>query len=661
MLQRPTPALSAARLLPFPALIAVLALTAIVYWPGLHGPFLLDDGPNLQPLNDWLSGRVGWLSVVFENTSGLFGRPVSMATFVANTALFGVDSWWFKFVNLAIHLINGLLVYLLFSSLVRHGALTRNAERHSHWPACLGAAIWLLHPLFASTVLYVVQRMAMLSALFSLLALIAYLHGRHAWLEQRRRSAFVLLGFVVPLCTILAVFSKENGILAPALCAIIELIVFRPVCDSRRGAWSKAFIGLVLVLPAVAAVILSMAHFPLIAAGYSSRSFTLAERLMTETRVLWDYIGAIVIPGGPKLGFYHDDIPISHGLFDPATTLLATCAWLFVIAFAWRLRERIPALSLGLGIFLVGQALESTVFPLVIYFEHRNYLPAVGAIWAILGVIWFVADRIRPRLRSASGIFSTAAIALLLVLATGTSSRAHVWMSDRNIIDQALLVHPNSTGAHLDSVLWSLNQQPPLFDRARRDAVWLQQSADPNTRRVGAIEHAVIDCKSTGGVDPTLVRLIFDSPPGLYAEDLLFSFESLSDTIAEHPCAGLAPVQMANSLSEMLNRWESETGIAASWRLRFRAANLYMAADRNADAIEQAKLAYYKGSPTVSATVMIAGVLIFCGNTADSTYILDAVEPRLRSSDHIAFQIIADDRDKIRKLQQSHTSSGTRP
>lgn len=658
-LRRLTPAFSRAHL-PILSIIAALALTAIVYWPGLNGPFVLDDGSNLEELNDWLTGRVGWLSIVFENDSGLLGRPLSMATFVANAALFGVDSRWFKFVNLSIHLVNGILVYLLFASLMRHGASTWGPERESRWSACLGAAIWLLHPLFASTVLYVVQRMAMLSALFSLLAMLAYLKGRDAWTNRRRRKACVFLGIVVPLCTALAALSKENGVLAPALCAVIELIVFRPAPGSRRGAWSKAFIGTVLVLPAIAAIMLTLARFPLITAGYSGRPFTLTERLLTETRVLWDYIGAIIMPGGPRLGLYHDDFPISHGLFDPATTLFAIGGWFAIIAIAWRLREIIPGMALGLGIFLVGQALESTVFPLMIYFEHRNYLPAIGAILAILSILTFAALRIGSALRHAAQIFGAAALILVAVLAAGTSLRAQVWTDQRLIVAQALLTHPNSLGARFDSIALAMYRHPPAIDEARKDADWLRKSTRPNPRRIGNIERALIDCTATAQVDPHLVQQVFDGQPGPYEEDLIRSFEMLSDRIGTHPCAGLSPGQMADELNAMLDRWQTANGISPPWRLRFRAANLYMAADRNADAIEQAKLAYYKGSPPTNAAIVIAGVLIDCGNTTDSSHILDAVEPRLRPSDYIAYKIIADDRSKIHKLEQSLSTSGNR-
>lgn len=641
------------------ALLITLVSTALVYWAGLRGPLVFDDGSNLEPINDWLQGRVGWMSVVLGNESGMLGRSLSMMSFVVNVALLGPDSWGLKLGNLLVHLFNGVLVFAFFSRLQHLGALTGGSDRSTRWPAWLGASIWLLHPLLASTVLYVVQRMAMLSALFTLLALLAYLQGREALGERRRQAAWVWLAFAVPLCTVLATLSKENGILAPVLCGVIELVVFRPASGARRSWQSKTLLGVVLALPAAVTVVLTLAQLHFIVGGYAIRPFTLSERLLTETRVLWSYVGDLLAPGGPRLGFYHDDFPISHGLLDPVSTMLAIVGWIAALAVAWRSRSAMPGLALGIGFFLVGHALESSVFPLMLYFEHRNYLPAVGAIWAILAVITYCAERMQHQLRSAPRVFGFAAIALLTVLAAGTSIRAHVWTDQRNMVAQALIAHPDSRGARFDSITLALDEQPPAFSRARTDADWLRKSTEPNTRRVGSIERVLIDCMSNATVEEALVREMFEGPAGPFEEDLMRAFEILSDHVGTHACAGLSPARMADGLSGMLDHWETAAAGGSNWRLRFRAANLYMAADRNPDAIRQAQLAYANGTtPPANTSIMIAGVLLYCGDAEGATRILDEVELRLRPSDVLAHEIIRDDRARIARMVAGERESG---
>ena len=122
-------------------------------------------------------------------------------------------------------------------------------------------------------------------------------------------------------------------------------------------------------------------------AGYDLRSFTLFERLLTEGRVLWFYLGLIVFPQLEHLGLYHDDIAISTGLFTPWTTLPALVGLAWLAFLSWWTRTRAPLVSFGIAWFLIGHAMESTVLPLEIAHEHRNYLPLLGILLAAAWVL----------------------------------------------------------------------------------------------------------------------------------------------------------------------------------------------------------------------------------------------------------------------------------
>ena len=162
-------------------LFALLVATVLVYLPGLNGPFLFDDPPNLiLPINAWLSGQTGWHEVLLGNRSGLLGRPLSMLSFIANAATTGLAPLPFKATNLAIHLLCGLLIYVLISRVLTRDPQLRTRAKLA---ALLVSAVWLLHPMQVSTVLYIVQRMAQLSTMFMLLGLLVFVLGREA-LEQ---------------------------------------------------------------------------------------------------------------------------------------------------------------------------------------------------------------------------------------------------------------------------------------------------------------------------------------------------------------------------------------------------------------------------------------------------------------------------------------------
>lgn len=109
-------------------------------------------------------------------------------------------------------------------------------------------------------------------------------------------------------------------------------------------------------------------------AGYSARS-SLTERPLTEGRVVIFYLYLIVCPHLESFGIYHDDIAISTSLTTPPTTIFALLTLGALVVAAWRMRESRPIVSFGIAWFLVGHLLESTILPLEIAHEHRNYLP----------------------------------------------------------------------------------------------------------------------------------------------------------------------------------------------------------------------------------------------------------------------------------------------
>lgn len=629
------------------ALVLVLAITIVVYWSGLSGPLIFDDVKNLMPVTDWLQGKIGWASVVFGNGSGPFGRPLSMATFLLNTIVFGQSFWSLKFGNLLIHLINGVLVYAFFSALVRAGASTRTTIRSASWLPLLGASIWLLHPLLISTVLYVVQRMAMLSTLFTLAAMIAYVNGRIALIEDRRRRAYVLLGLAVPVSVVLAILSKENGVLAPVLCGVIELFAFQPGAGQRRPRPSQIFIALSLALPVAVGIALVAGHAHVVVAGYENRPFSLTERLLTEPRVLWSYLASMALPEGPRLGLFHDDYVISRGWFDPVTTSLAIVGWIATVIAAWRMRRVVPGFALGVGIFLVGHALESTAFPLLIYFEHRNYLPAVGAIWAFLSLAAFAVDALGSRLLHARQIFGAAAVLLVVVLSAATAVRAHAWSDNRTLLEQSLRYHPDSRWLRIALLSDDMNRPAPNSADARTHADRLLASTDPSTRRLGAVARVMVDCASGAPADASLVGRMFEGKPEPLEADLLGFFESLADGVEAKPCAGLTTIDMADGLVALIDRSSLPPSNIAIWRLRFRSGRLYMSAGRQDEALRQARLAYDGGGGDAPVGLFVAALLLNKGENVQAAHLLDVVSRKIPASDVRGQELMRSYRERI--------------
>ena len=364
------------------ALVALLVGCLIVgiYSPGLQGNFFFDDIPNILTSEairlDSLSFE-SFYSALLSGRSGPLGRPVAQLSFALNYFFNGLSPFAFKTTNLAIHLLCGCLVFVLALKLFSSQYLKQNPEQPYVASVAL-TAVWLLHPIQLLPVLHVVQRMTSLSALFLLAALLLHIHGR-----DQHNSAWLLLAWFVfwPL----SVLSKESGLLFPAFALAWELIIRRRK-EERLDTFSRIFLAL-MVLGTVAVVAYALSpNGQWLWAGYNLRGFSLGERLMTEGRILWFYLGLIFLPQLEHFGLFHDDIALSTGLVTPWTTLPSLAGLFGLAVVVWKTRRQAPLVSLGITWFLVGHSMESTVLPLEIAHEHRNYLPLLGA---LLPLIWF--------------------------------------------------------------------------------------------------------------------------------------------------------------------------------------------------------------------------------------------------------------------------------
>jgi tetratricopeptide (TPR) repeat protein len=372
-----------------------------------------------------------------------------MLSFALNYYFAGsfADPTPFKITNLVIHAVNGLLVFwmmqLVFTRLTALANPNRSHDlpgmRQVTWAAFTVALLWLIHPIQISSVLYVVQRMTELAALFTLAGLIAYLKGRASLqASQTRRGAALLvasLGLFLPL----GLLAKENAVLLPVYVLVIEFVLFsgEPPWNRWQGFTPfqrRLFVSGLALLAVIGLVAVMRYALPM----YASRRFDLVERLLTEGRVLFFYLSLILLPRIDQFGNQHDDIAISVSLFDPWTTLPALLGHAGLLATAWLARKRLPFLSLGILWFYAGHLLESTVIALEIAHEHRNYLPALGVMLAIVGSVHHLATRLRiPRLAWLIPVIA-------IVFAGVTLQRASQWGDEDEFYRYEALHHPDS-------------------------------------------------------------------------------------------------------------------------------------------------------------------------------------------------------------------------
>ncbi|WP_266159657.1 hypothetical protein [Dyella silvatica] len=443
------------RLTGWKLLLLAMIVTAMVYSPGLSGSWLFDDYPNIvdnksvQPADVSLASLVG---AALSSPASDFKRPLASLSFATNYLASGLDPFWMKLTNLFIHLLNGLLVFLLARALLQADMTLKPAmqadslladsehetpeSRRAGVIAALIAASWLLLPINLTSVLYVVQRMESM--------LVAH----------RSFASFLLCVTSITLPTALGLTAKETAVMLPLYALLIEWVLFN-FRTSPSGARDWRVIGLFLVVFVIPMALGTIWVLPglLQPSAWATRDFTLGTRLLSEARIVADYVAWTLLPTSHALSFYHDDFQTSTGLLTPWTTL-ASMLFLAVLAASvlW-LRLSRPLASIGIALFLGCHLLTGTVLPLELIYEHRNYFASFGLLLAIIPSLiprrgLPISETKSQQLMRLTG--STLLIGLMLwwMLTTGTT--AYAWGDSLRLARELATRAPNSPRAQYE-------------------------------------------------------------------------------------------------------------------------------------------------------------------------------------------------------------------
>lgn len=487
-------------------LAALLALILSLYWYGLSGGFFFDDMANILDVPELQPKEISLNTILDLSAAGIagpLGRPVSLLTFALNYYFSGFDPFFFKLTNALIHGINAILLYFLMLLFLR-AASTGNETGNERITAAAIATLWAIHPIQTTSVLYVVQRMTSLSAMFTLLALFF-----HVWARQCSKPGPREIGsYVAAWCVFfpLALLSKETGALF-----LLYVFAYEAILHPRRnggnndnfGIWyvrSLSLLGAGFLFYA-----LTSASF---LSGYSSRPFTLTERLLTEARVIWEYVGLIVVPTLPAFGLYHDDIALSTGLFVPLSTFLSILGLLVVAAVAFLLRTRLSLVSFSIVWFLLGHSLESTIIPLELMHEHRNYLPSLGIFILILLFCRSVVQYLYSS-QSTKPILGVLVLGLATYYGLLTFLRADMYGSDFRRTQVEAQYHPDSVRSHYEAGALMAK----LYDGQRGSILY--SFANTHFERVNALSPSFklgllgmlqLDCQSSNNTRRTVLQ-----------------------------------------------------------------------------------------------------------------------------------------------------------
>ena len=375
-------------------------------------------------------------------SAGKMYRPVANLTFALNWYVGKNNVTGYHLVNVAVHLVTAFLLYLTIINLYRTPRLESQYEPASGYLiAFLAAALWAVNPIQTQAVNYIVQRMALLAAMFYLCGVYFYVKFRLADTSSIRIVYCITFFFSF----LLAVGSKENAAILPVVLILVEMIFFQDLSLLKNR---RVFLGLAVgtgILVFLVGSLFFMKGNPIFfLKGYAARPFSLTERIMTEPRIIVYYLSQIFYPLPNRLSIQHD-ILISTSLFNPWTTLPSMALVLLLIGIGVSQVRKRPLMAFGILFFFLNHLIESTVIPLELIFEHRNYLPSLFLFWPISYGIKRLMDYYRKKKRTMYVIIASFAVLLLMVLGMGTYIRNIAWATEKSLWEDAAKKAPKSS------------------------------------------------------------------------------------------------------------------------------------------------------------------------------------------------------------------------
>lgn len=358
------------------ALLTVLGF--VLYGNTIDSEFHLDDYPNLVENAAIHMTSLDAASIKRALSTSVGGnRPVASLLFALNfhAGQFNVRS--FHVTSIICHILAGWLLFLFLRRTLLLPRVEARFGDRAGLTALLATLIWFVHPIQTQAVTYIVQRANLLSGLFCFAALYLFVVIRST---SAGRGLRALQWAGLLLSGLLALGSKETAAVLPLAFLLYEVFFIRTFdFGALRG--KPAYLAGIIVAPALILVAdyyrFGMSLFERMGAIYHLRGFTMWERVLTEFRVLVRYLTLLILPLPGRLNLEHD-VAVSHGLFSPFTTLLSLLVLLSLVALGFYLSRRQPLISFFIFWFFLQLAIESSVVPLELMFEHRLYLPSVS-------------------------------------------------------------------------------------------------------------------------------------------------------------------------------------------------------------------------------------------------------------------------------------------
>ncbi|MEO5358125.1 MAG: tetratricopeptide repeat protein [Nitrospirae bacterium YQR-1] len=436
----------------------ILVLTLIAYSNTFDAPFHMDDAGNIinnaliKDYRNFINPlRVGSGTMEY----GFKSRFVGYFTFALNYWFFGTDVFSYHVFNITVHLINSLLVFILIKLLLDTPVISAFRKHYEYLPF-ITAIVFALHPVQTQAVTYIVQRLASLSALFYLAAVVFYLATELN--KSKKRFFYYALALI---STVLAMKTKETAFTLPFMLTLTEFSFFQEDIKKKLKKLSPFYLTLAII--------------PLTLYGGAAKTGVLTESLsvasydeisrwdylFTQFPVIVQYLRLMFLPLGQNLDY---DFPIFNSFFDfrVVSSFLLLFGLLALSVYLYRKAGHITRIA-GFGIlwFLLALSVESSIVPIAdVIFEHRLYLPAAGLFLSVFAGVSCMTVKLNEKNLDFRKYFIMPAVLLTVTLTVLTYARNSLWRDRVALWQDTVQKSPNKARPHnnLGNALFAAGQ-----------------------------------------------------------------------------------------------------------------------------------------------------------------------------------------------------------
>jgi protein O-mannosyl-transferase len=464
--------------------------------------YIIELNPFARTMHQWW--RVFATSYWPRDWGGDGYRPLTVLAFKIESTLGRGSPVPFHAVNILLYALTAMLVFAVAKRLL------------PLWAAWTSAALFAVHPVHVEAVANIVGQSELLVGLALLGSTILYIDARSRG-ELTLRSGLAIAALYVVGC-----FSKEHGIVLPAILAVAELTV---IDDPRRlGEKIRRLRPFYLILAALAVAFVGVRSLVLSDhpiggfapfTPFSSLHITWLNRALTALGVVPQWLRLFFWPARLSAEYGPPDIEIAQGV---SISQLPGFLILFAtLTFGVLLRRRRPVISFGIA-FVCITLLPSSNFILpagIVLAERTLFLPSVGAMLVAGGAAAAIGEWMRAHYSGVEvgrvRVLAQASVVLLLVAGVVRSgSRTLVWKDNETLFNHSVLDSPNAYRAHYMLGAWSFEKNRMRIGEAEYKEALALFPYDPSVsynlaeryRSAGLCRPAVPLYRWTRGLDP---------------------------------------------------------------------------------------------------------------------------------------------------------------